>query len=69
MPSQLAEYARLAAEAFMAASKEADPARATLLRRQGYNFVDLIRGCENDLEQRLQPTPQSGDQGSHHQHD
>lgn len=46
MPERIAEYARLAAEALMAASRETDREKSALLRQQGYNFVDLLRAEE-----------------------
>lgn len=39
----LNDYARVAGEALLASSREADVRKATLLRRQAYSFVDMMR--------------------------
>ncbi len=46
MADELTDWARLAAEAFMAASRAADPQEAELHRRRAYRIVDHIRGRE-----------------------
>jgi hypothetical protein len=43
---ELADYARLAAEAFMEASGTEDPAEATRHRARAYRYVDLIKQLE-----------------------
>jgi hypothetical protein len=44
--SELAEYAHLAAEAFMEASRSDDPVEAQKHRARAYRYVDLIKQLE-----------------------
>lgn len=64
MPERMADYARLAAEAFLAASREPDLPKAALLRQKGYDFVNLIQQSEAKLEQRLSSSHKLGGERS-----
>jgi len=43
---ELSQYARLAAEAFLIASREDDPVKAGEHRARAYRYVDLIQAGE-----------------------
>ncbi len=53
MSDESVDYARLAAEAFAAASKAADPAESAAHRARGYEYVSLIQNQERKEKPKL----------------
>jgi hypothetical protein len=50
----------LAGEAFVAASREADPRRAARLRQRGYDLVDQLREGRRELKERSSASDETG---------
>jgi hypothetical protein len=60
LPDRVSEYARMAGEAFVAASREADPRRAARLRQRGYDLVDQLREGRRELKERSSASDETG---------